>query len=117
MPEATPSARSPRSQPVPSHLLLLAGLVAAESPPETPSPDRIAELFAKASPEHKIAMLEAPRWVPETDECVAEARTLRGKVDRLQVEDAAGITALLELIWRAIRAEAQEASTFKILEG
>ena len=54
------------------------------------------------SPQEKIAMLEARRWVPESDESVAEARTLLGKVDRLYVEDATKIVALVELFWRHI---------------
>ena len=40
-------------------LLVLAILGAPERPRESPPPDRVAELFARASPEHKVAMLEA----------------------------------------------------------
>jgi hypothetical protein len=97
-------------------LLSPAALATTENPPEPP-PDKVAEAFAKASPEHKLAMLEARRWLPESDESVAEARTLLGKVDRLYVEDSEKITSLVELFWRYLRSEGQEASAFKILEG
>src|SRR5262245_15397067 len=97
MPAIRPPHRSSRSQPVPPILILLTVLAATADPSEPPSPDRIPEAFAKASPEHKIAMLEARRWLPESDASVAEARTLLGKVDRLYVEDAARIASLVEL--------------------
>ena len=46
-------------------LFLLVALAAPDKPPEPPRPDRARELYAKASPEHKLAMLEARRWLPE----------------------------------------------------
>jgi len=86
-------------------------------PPEVPPPDRVAELFARAAPEHKLAMLEARRWVPTADLGVSRARALLARVDTLYAEDAPRIVEVVELFWRAIRAEGQEASPLEMLEG
>src|SRR4051794_1973053 len=94
-----------------------AGGAPADGRREPSQPDRTAELFARASPEHKLAMLEAMRASPSTDLRVARARALLARVDALYAEDAPRIVALTELFWREIRSEGQEASAFEILEG
>jgi hypothetical protein len=87
-------------------LLLLAVLGAPVATWREPAaPDRMAELFARASPEHKVAMLEQRRWIPATDLRVAQARDLLGRVDALYAEDARRIVELTELFWREIRSE------------
>src|SRR5436309_2068160 len=46
----------------------LAVLGAPEVPRETPPPDRVAEVFARASPEHKIArLMGSKRYWPALD--------------------------------------------------
>src|SRR3954465_10383616 len=99
-----------RSRAMPQILLLLAALGAPEGPRQAPPPDRTAELFAKASPEHKLAMLEAQRWVSSTDPGVLLARALLVRVDALYAEDAPRIVELTELFWREIRSGGQETS-------
>src|SRR3954471_18485124 len=99
-------------------VLMLAILGApADGRREPPQPDRTAELFARASPEHKLAMLEAMWAIPPADLRVARARALLVRVDALYAEDAPRIVELTELFWREIRSEGQEASAFEILEG
>src|SRR5436190_18614108 len=96
-------------------LAVLGAPVTGRSDP--PAPEVTAEQYAQARPEHKVALMDARRWVPATDPRVARARTLLTRVDALYVENAARIVELTELFWREIRSEGHEASATEILEG
>ena len=50
-----------------------------------------AETFAKATPEHKVAMMDALKWVHPRGVDVHQARDLLGRLDKLYAEDAAEI--------------------------
>lgn len=100
-------------------LLILSATLsdAKPRPSEPPVPGVTAESFARAAPEHRIAMLDARKWVDPRDLSVLQARDLLGRVDRLYAEDVATIARLIELFWREIRSKKREASATEILSG
>jgi hypothetical protein len=59
--------------------------------PEPPVRGVTAEDFAWAAPAHRIAMLDARKWIDPLDLRVLEARDLLDRVDRRYVESAARI--------------------------
>src|SRR5690348_4653647 len=86
-------------------------------PPEPPVQGVTADDFARAAPAHKIAMLDARKWVDPHDLRVLEARDLLDRVDRLYAENAAKIVEVTALFWREIRAKKHEATASEILKG
>src|SRR4051794_28201388 len=97
-------------------------MLAVQGAPSTdrrkpPGRDDSAERFARASPEHERAMMEAIDRISATDLRVVQAGALLTRVDALYPEDVGRIVESTELFRREIRSEGHEASAFAIVEG
>src|SRR4051812_22218284 len=90
---------------------------AEPKPPEPPVPGVTGEVFARAATEHKIAMLDALKWVDPRDQRVVQARDLLKRLDSMYAEDATKIVELTALFWREIRSMKHKARATEILKG
>lgn len=98
-------------------LVVLAGLMLGSNSfgpvQEPPS----GEGFSEASPERRIAMLDARAWINVLDPRVTRARTILDRVSELYFDDEERIVDLTEQYWREIRERGQRVSATEILEG